>query len=111
VSESIEWVIGLVVLVLAVPFVIWVRLTHNEGLGAVVLLPLAIVLLALGATLAKVMAEQVDMAASVLHTDAGLQYKPVGQQFIAHEWVDHSAYEYVRGAVTTNHAEGFFSQS
>ena len=63
-----------------------------------------------GATLAKVMAEQVDMANSVLHTDAGLQYKPVGQRFIAHETVDHSADEYVRGAVTTNHAEGFFSQ-
>ena len=64
-----------------------------------------------GATLAKIMAEQVDMASSVLHTDAGLQeYKPVGQQYVAHEWVDHSANEYVRGSVTTNHAEGYFSQ-
>jgi hypothetical protein len=30
--------------------------------------------------------------------------------FRKHDFVDHSAHEYVRGTVTTNHAEGFFSQ-
>jgi transposase-like protein len=63
-----------------------------------------------GATLRKVIAEQVDMAASTLHTDAGKQYRPLGQEFAEHEFVDHSEREYVRGAVTTNPAEGYFSQ-
>ncbi len=32
------------------------------------------------------------------------------EQFAGHEYVDHSSHEYVRGDVTTNHAEGYFSQ-
>jgi transposase-like protein len=63
-----------------------------------------------GATLRKAIAERVDMAASVLHTDSGSQYNATGTEFAAHERVDHSAGEYVRGDVTTNHAEGYFSQ-
>ncbi len=63
-----------------------------------------------GATLRKVIAEQVDMAGSVLHTDSGKQYHQMGTEFLAHETVNHEAGEYVRGAVTTNHAEGYFSQ-
>jgi transposase-like protein len=64
-----------------------------------------------GATLQKAIAEQVDMANSTLHTDGGMQYRQMGrEQFAGHEYVDHSAHEYVRGDVTTNHAEGFFSQ-
>lgn len=63
-----------------------------------------------GGTLAKVMAEQIDMANSHLHTDGHLPYRQIGQQFISHEHVDHSAHEYVRGVVSTNPAEGFFSQ-
>lgn len=63
-----------------------------------------------GATLAKTIAEQVDMAGSVLHTDAAKAYRPIGQQFASHAWVDHSTYEYVRGDVTSNQAENFFSQ-
>ncbi len=63
-----------------------------------------------GHTLRKVIAEQVRMADSVLHTDSGAQYVALGQEFITHEQVDHSAGEYVRGDVTTNHAEGYFSQ-
>jgi len=64
-----------------------------------------------GATLAKVMNEQIDMAGSVLHTDSAAQYRPIGPAFIAHETVNHEAGEYVnaRGA-GTNHAEGYFSQ-
>lgn len=51
-----------------------------------------------------------NAADSFLHT-AGLQaYRQLGRQFRKHEYVDHSSGEYVRGTVTTNHAEGFFSQ-
>jgi transposase-like protein len=63
-----------------------------------------------GATLRKAIAEQVDMAGSVLHTDSGKQYLAVAPEFAAHETVDHRAGEYARGDVTTNHAEGYFSQ-
>jgi transposase-like protein len=63
-----------------------------------------------GATLRKVIAAQVDVAGSTLHTDAGSWYLGLGQEFVAHESVNHEAGEYVRGDVTTNHAEGFFSQ-
>ncbi len=63
-----------------------------------------------GATLRKAIAERVDMAGSVLHTDSGAQYKALGQEFAAHETVDHHSGEYVRGDVTTNPAEGYFSQ-
>ena len=63
-----------------------------------------------GATLEKAIAEQVNMADSFLHTDGLMAYRQLGRQFRKHEFVDHSAHEYVRGTVTTNHAEGFFSQ-
>jgi transposase-like protein len=63
-----------------------------------------------GAVLRKVIATQVDMAGSTLHTDAGSWYLGLGQEFIRHESVNHEAGEYVRGDVTTNQAEGFFSQ-
>jgi len=63
-----------------------------------------------GHTLRKVMAEQVDMAGSTLHTDASLAYRQMGAEFIDHQYVDHSSHEYVRGDVSTNHAEGYFSQ-
>lgn len=63
-----------------------------------------------GATLEKAIAEQVNMADSFLYTDAAMFYRRLGHQFRKHEYVDHSSGEYVRGTVTTNHAEGFFSQ-
>ncbi len=63
-----------------------------------------------GNTLRKFMSEHVDMAGSVLRTDGGLQYRQMGAEFISHAHVDHSSHEYVRGDVTTNHAEGYFSQ-
>ncbi|HZU79535.1 MAG TPA: IS1595 family transposase [Acidimicrobiales bacterium] len=63
-----------------------------------------------GHVLRKALAEQVDMANSVLYTDAALRYRGIGQEFIAHEWVDHEAREYARGGVTVNRAEGYFSQ-
>ncbi len=63
-----------------------------------------------GATLRKVIAEQVDVAASVLHTDSSKSYYLVGPEFIAHEAVNHLQGEYVRGNVSTNKAENYFSQ-
>ena len=65
-----------------------------------------------GATLRKVMSEQVDMAGSVLWTDEGSWYEQLGDEFIAHNTVNHSHDEYknYRTGATTNRAEGFFAQ-
>ena len=63
-----------------------------------------------GHTLRKVIADQVDMANSDLHTDSATYYGEIGPEFLSHEFVNHSAGEYVRGGVSTNRAEGFFSQ-
>ncbi len=61
-------------------------------------------------TLRKVMSEHVDIAGSILFSDGWKGYKSFGSEFLLHESVDHSEGEYVRGDVTTNHAEGYFSQ-
>ena len=37
-------------------------------------------------------------------------YRQFSNDFLAHEWVDHDGGEYVRGRITTNRAEGYFSQ-
>ncbi len=63
-----------------------------------------------GASLRKVMAEQVDFANSHLQTDGWKAYKGIGTEFASHQTVDHAAGEYVRGTVSTNLAEGYFSQ-
>ena len=63
-----------------------------------------------GATLRKVMAEQVDFSGSHLHTDGWPAYRAIGKGFLSHEFVDHSEGEYVRGEVSTNAVEGYFSQ-
>jgi transposase-like protein len=65
-----------------------------------------------GNTLRKVMAGQIDMAGSTLWTDDGSWYNQIGQEFQAHETVNHSQEEYVdwiTGA-TANRAEGYFAQ-
>ena len=46
---------------------------------------------------------------SRLHTDESKLYKKVGKEFAAHETVKHAAKEYVRGDITTNTVEGYFS--
>ena len=63
-----------------------------------------------GHTLRKVIADQVNMSRSILYTDQASVYLPVGREFLLHESVNHNEEEYVRGDVTTNHVEGFFSQ-
>jgi transposase-like protein len=63
-----------------------------------------------GATLRKAIAEQVDMGGSVLHTDSLNSYITLGREFLRHEAVNHTDGAYVRGDVTTNHVESYFSQ-
>ncbi|HSH58873.1 MAG TPA: IS1595 family transposase [Acidimicrobiales bacterium] len=64
-----------------------------------------------GASLRKAMAGQVDFAGSHLQTDSLKSYMGIGkEEFASHEFVDHSAGEYVRGDVSINMAEGYFSQ-
>ena len=46
---------------------------------------------------------------SRLHTDESKLYIGVGQEFAAHETIKHTADEYVRGDVTTNTVENYFS--
>lgn len=63
-----------------------------------------------GHTLRKVIADQVHMADSHLQTDAATAYIALGPEFASHQSVNHSEGEYVRGSVSTNRAEGYFSQ-
>jgi hypothetical protein len=53
--------------------------------------------------------ENIDPA-STLHTDGSQAYKSTQGHVVAkHESVDHSKGEYVRGGVSTNMLEGYFS--
>jgi transposase-like protein len=44
-----------------------------------------------------------------LMTDEHKKFRKIGKQFVSHEVVNHSKYEYVRGNVSTNTIEGVFS--
>lgn len=59
-------------------------------------------------TIQKIVRENVAKE-SRLHTDGSPLYKMIGTEYAAHESVDHSAGEYVRGDVHNNSAESFFS--
>jgi transposase-like protein len=63
-----------------------------------------------GATLKAAIAREVDLPATVLHTDSAMAYTKIGWKAAGHQSVNHVMGEYVRGDVTTNHAEGYFSQ-
>ena len=63
-----------------------------------------------GATLRQAIADEVDGSRTFLHTDGAKPYTVVARDMARHEWVDHAAGEYVRNGVSTNLAEGFFSQ-
>jgi len=60
-----------------------------------------------GSTLRKAMSEQLDPARTHLHTDGWHGYRHFTAQ---HSTVDHGIGEYARGDVSTNQAEGYFSQ-
>jgi hypothetical protein len=46
---------------------------------------------------------------SRLMTDEGRHYKAIGREFASHESVNHGEEEYVRGDVSTNIVENFYS--
>jgi transposase-like protein len=46
---------------------------------------------------------------ATVHTDEAMQYDNLHKHFAAHASVNHGAEEYVRGDVTTNTVEGYFS--
>jgi len=56
----------------------------------------------------KIVRENVDKE-SRLHTDESRVYWKVGEEFAAHERVNHGQKEYARGDVTTNTVESYFS--
>jgi transposase-like protein len=59
-------------------------------------------------TVVEIVRKNIDRE-SRLHTDESNLYKKVGKEFADHETVKHSAFEYVRGDVTTNTVESYFS--
>lgn len=59
-------------------------------------------------TVQKIVRENVSKE-SRLHTDGSSLYKSVGKEFAAHETVEHSMGEYVRGDVHNNACESYFS--
>jgi transposase-like protein len=63
-----------------------------------------------GKTLRSVIAENVSMSATVLHTDSSNAYDHFAHELSARFSVNHSEGEYVRGDVSTNVAENYFSQ-
>jgi transposase-like protein len=60
------------------------------------------------ATLLPILKANIAAEATV-YTDEAMQYDSLGKHFAAHASVNHGAEEYVRGDVTTNTVEGYFS--
>jgi transposase-like protein len=63
-----------------------------------------------GKTLMPAIEEVMDLKRTHLHTDGGAGYRNIAPHVAAHETVDHSVGEYARGNISTNLAEGYFSQ-
>ena len=63
-----------------------------------------------GASLLPAIEEVAEAKRTHLHTDSAQAYQQIAGNFAAHEFVNHTAGEYVRGNVSTNLAEGYFSQ-
>jgi transposase-like protein len=63
-------------------------------------------------TLRKAMEREleINLGASTLHTDSARHYVRLAATAKGHESVNHNLGEYVRGDVTSNMAEGYFSQ-
>jgi transposase-like protein len=60
------------------------------------------------ATLLPILKANIAKEATI-HTDEAMQYDNLRDHFAAHQSVNHGADEYVRGDVTTNTVEGYFS--
>jgi len=60
------------------------------------------------ATLLPILKANIAADATV-YTDEAMQYDNLGRHFAVHDSVNHGAEEYVRGDVTTNTVEGYFS--
>lgn len=63
-----------------------------------------------GGTLPDALREAVVIGSSTLHTDSSHAYILVGREFADHGSVNHTEGEYVRDGISTNAAEGYFSQ-
>jgi transposase-like protein len=65
-----------------------------------------------GENLRHALATHTDPVRTHLQTDAHPAYRRIAGElgFASHEFVNHDNREYVRDGVTTNHAEGYFSQ-
>jgi transposase-like protein len=63
-----------------------------------------------GSSLRSFMNEHIDPRVTHLHTDAAMGFRRIGREYQEHSWVDHKLGEYVRGDVSTNQAENYFSQ-
>lgn len=61
-------------------------------------------------TLMPAIAEVMDLKRTHLHTDGASSYRAIAPHVAAHEAVNHDAGEYARGNISTNLAEGYFSQ-
>jgi transposase-like protein len=61
------------------------------------------------ATLRAALTDHVDKS-STLHTDSAAAYLRFGEEVAEHQSVNHVGGEYVRGGVSTNQVENFFSQ-
>jgi transposase-like protein len=46
---------------------------------------------------------------TIMMTDEASQYRGLGAEYFSHDGVNHSAKEYVRGEISTNTVEGFYS--
>jgi hypothetical protein len=63
-----------------------------------------------GDNLRQVMDDHLDVPKTALHTDSGWHYGKIVSDFGSHSTVNHRIGEYVRGDVSTNQAENYFSQ-
>src|SRR6185312_11907815 len=63
-----------------------------------------------GENLRAAIAGEVEVKRTVIHTDGSFRYPRIAHHFAGHEAVDHEAGEYVRGDISTNQAENYFSQ-
>jgi transposase-like protein len=60
------------------------------------------------ATLLPIIRVNVNRETAIM-TDEWVSYRPLANEYASHETVDHSKEEYVRGDVSTNTVEGYFS--